>query len=94
MIGKLINLSLTQPNLAYFVSVANQYIHSLTQTHFNAAMHILKYLKGTYEKGLQFQKSENKEIVGFVNANWASSQQDSRSTSSFCTKLWRNLVAW
>ena len=56
--------------------------------------HILRYLKGTSGKGLLFQKSQERGAKGYLDADWAGSIADSRSTLEFCTKLWGNLVTW
>lgn len=68
-------------------------MHSPTQAHLNATLHILGYLQGTPEKGLLFRKTEDRDIVGFIDADYAISQNDIRYTSGFCTKLWGNLVS-
>lgn len=57
--------------------MVSQYMHSPTWTHLSAVMHILRYLKGTCRKGFLSRKSENKEMVGFTNTDWASSPKDS-----------------
>ena len=34
------------------------------------------------------------ELKGFFYADWASSLEDSRSTTGYCTKVWGNVVTW
>lgn len=93
LVGRLIYLSLTRPDIAYVVSVVSQYMHSPTRRHLEAVNHILKYLKGTPGSGLMFLKTESRSIKGYVDADWAGSE-DCKSTSGYCTKLWGNLVTW
>ena len=45
-------------------------------------------------KVLMFKKTENRGIEGYVNADWAGSREDSRSTTWYCTKVWGNVVIW
>ncbi|KAI5341941.1 hypothetical protein L3X38_009816 [Prunus dulcis] len=47
----------------------------------NAIDRILRYLKSAPEKGLMFLKNGDLEVVGYTDANWASSITDRRSTS-------------
>lgn len=54
LVGKIIYLSHTRPNIAYIVSIISQFMHLPTKTHIEAAYHILKYLKGTPKKWLLF----------------------------------------
>jgi len=51
-------------------------------------------LKGSPGKGILFKKNEDRGIQCFVDADWAGSLEDSKSTSGFCTKVWGNLVTW
>ena len=74
-------MSLTRPN----INVAP------TKKHMNAVFHVLRYLKGTPEKELILKKTKEQGIEGFIDANWAGSIEDSKSTTSYCTKLWRNV---
>lgn len=45
LIGKLMYVQLTRPNIPYSVHVLSQFMDKPTQTHLNAAYKILKYLK-------------------------------------------------
>ena len=85
--GKLIYLTLTRPDITYAVSVVSQFMHSPTNKHLNAVHHILRYLKGNPGKGILFKKNEDRGIQCFVDADWAGSLEDSKSTSGFCTKV-------
>lgn len=53
---------------------------------------ILRYLKGTLGKELFSKKDENKKVEVFTNTDWASSTDDIRSITSYCTFVWGNLV--
>lgn len=90
IVGKLIYLSLTRPDIAYSVSQVSQFMHAPTIRHQNAVDQILRYLKGTPGKGMLYKKTENRKIEGFTDANWS----DSKSTTGYCTKFWGNVVTW
>ena len=94
LVGRLIYLSLTRPNIVYSVSVISQYMHSPIERRMRAVQHVLRYLKGTPRKGIMFKKTENRSIEGYVDADWAGSREDSRSTSGYCTKVFGNIVTW
>ena len=51
LVGRLIYLSHTRPNIAFAVSMVSQFMHSLGPEHFEAVYRILRYLKGTPGKG-------------------------------------------
>lgn len=61
-------------------------------------MKILRYLKTCPAKGLWYntkhEMGNTLEIQGYVDADWAGSPYDRRSTSDYCIKLGGNLVVW
>lgn len=94
LVGRLIYLSHTRPDIAFSVSMVSQFMHSPGQEHFNAAYRILRYLKGTPGKGLMFKRCDNLQIEVYTDADWAGSITDARSTSGYCTFIGGNLVTW
>jgi len=94
LVGRLIYLSLTRPDIAYAVSLISQYMHSPIKRHMNAIFHVLRYLKGTLGKGLMFKKTKDRGIEGFIDADWVGSLEDSKSTTGYYTKVWENVVTW
>ena len=94
LVGKLIYLSHTHPDIAFAVSMVSQFMHSPGQEHFDAAYRILRYLKGTPRKGLMLWKWDNLQIEIYTGVDWAGSSTDRRSTSGYCTFIRGNLVTW
>ncbi|XP_016651106.1 PREDICTED: uncharacterized mitochondrial protein AtMg00810-like [Prunus mume] len=94
LVGRLIYLAQTRPDIAYVVSVVSQFMHSPSVPHRNAVDRILRYLKSTPEKGLMFSKNGDLEVVGYTDADWAGSITDRRSTSYYFTFVGGNLVTW
>lgn len=92
LVGKLIYLSHTRPNIAFAVSMVSQFMHASYEEHLEAVYWILRYLKATSGKGIYFKKSDQRSIEVFTDADWASSVTDRRSTSGYCTFVWGNLV--
>ncbi|KAK3022402.1 hypothetical protein RJ639_047376 [Escallonia herrerae] len=94
LIGRLIYLSHTRPDIGFSVSVVSQFMNNPTEEHLDAVYKILRYLKMTPGKGLFFKKGYRKNIDIYCDANWAGSITDRRSTSGYCTYVWGNLVTW
>jgi len=84
LVGKLIYLSHTRPDIAFSVSVVSQFMHFPFEEHLEAVYRILRYLKGNPGKGLFFKTSERNVSI-FTDADWAGSVKDRRSTSGYCT---------
>uniref|UniRef100_A0A2N9IBP1 Integrase catalytic domain-containing protein n=1 Tax=Fagus sylvatica TaxID=28930 RepID=A0A2N9IBP1_FAGSY len=94
LVGRLMYLAHTRPDLAYVLSVVSQFMHSPSEEHMNAVIRILRYLKSSPGKGILFTKGDNLDINGYTDADWAGSVQDRRSTSGYFTFVGGNLVTW
>lgn len=94
LVGRLIYLSHTRPDIAYSVSVVSQFMHAPRETHMDAVYRILRYLKSAPAKGLLFSQNNHTEVEAYTNADWAGSVIDRRSTSGYCSFVGGNLVTW
>ncbi|KAA0041351.1 Cysteine-rich RLK (receptor-like protein kinase) 8 [Cucumis melo var. makuwa] len=72
----------------------NQFMQAPYEEHMEAVKRILRYLKTTPDKGLMFRKTNKKAIEAYTDSDWAGSVVDRKSTSSYCTFVWGNLVTW
>ena len=94
LVGRLIYLSHTRPDIAYAVSVVSQFMHRPSEAHMDAVQRILRYLKSAPGKGLMFSNHGHQEVEGYTDADWAGSVTDRRSTSGYFTFVGGNLVTW
>ncbi|XP_048433393.1 secreted RxLR effector protein 161-like [Pyrus x bretschneideri] len=94
LVGRLIYLSHTHPNIAYAVSVVSQFVHSPSVDQMAAVMRILAYLKFDPGKGILYECHGYMRIEGFTDADWAGDVTDRRSTSGYFTFVGGNLVTW
>jgi hypothetical protein len=94
LVGKLIYLSHTRPDIAFAVSVVSQFMHAPCEKHMEAVYRILRYLKSAPGKGLMLYKNGHLEVEGYTDVDWAGSITDRRSTSGYCTFVGGNLVTW
>ena len=94
LVGRLLYLCHTRPDITYAVGVVSRYMHEPRSGHLDIVHRILRYLKGTPGKGLWFAKSGHLEVDGYSDSDWASCQDDRRSTSGYCVFVGGNLVSW
>ncbi|RVW42603.1 Retrovirus-related Pol polyprotein from transposon TNT 1-94 [Vitis vinifera] len=94
LVGKLIYLSHTRPDIAYAVSVVSQFMHCPSEEHMEAVIRILRYLKSSPRKGLMFSKNDHVRVDGYTDADWARNISDRKSTSGYFTFIGGNLVTW
>ncbi|VAH22706.1 unnamed protein product [Triticum turgidum subsp. durum] len=94
LVGKLLYLCHTRPDITYAVSVVSRYMHDPRSGHLDAVYRIMRYLKGSPGMGLWFKSNGHLNVDGYSDADWASCLDDRRSTSGYCVFVGGNLVSW
>lgn len=87
LIGKLIYLTITSPDLTYSVHILSQFMQTPRLDHLNAAKRVLRYLKGTTSQGLLYSAESTLQLTGFCDADWGACPVTRRSISGYCTTL-------
>ncbi|XP_024031285.1 uncharacterized protein LOC112094508 [Morus notabilis] len=95
LVGRLMYLVHTRPDLAYALSVVSQYMHNLGEQHMNAVMRTLRYSKSALGKGILFTKNiDHQSIKVYTDADCVGTVDDRRSTFGYFTFVGGNLVIW
>ncbi|XP_059664264.1 uncharacterized mitochondrial protein AtMg00810-like [Cornus florida] len=85
---------MTRLDIAYAVSVESQFMHSPRTPHLDAAIRILRYLKGCPSHSILFANHGHLSVEAWTDADYAGSVSNRRSTSDYCTTIGGNLVTW
>uniref|UniRef100_A0A2N9HAK4 Reverse transcriptase Ty1/copia-type domain-containing protein n=1 Tax=Fagus sylvatica TaxID=28930 RepID=A0A2N9HAK4_FAGSY len=93
LVGALQYATFTRPDIAFAVNRVCQFMHQPSTLHFAAAKRILRYLKGTLDKGVLFQPGPL-ALTAFTDADWAGDASDRRSTSGIVVFLGNNPITW
>jgi len=102
MVGSLLYLSCwSRPDIAFAVSELSRFVSAPAQSHYDAAKHLLRYLKGTRDLGLKYSKvstmsceSRPNILWGYVDSDWAGCPDSRRSTSGFVLMLNGAAISW
>lgn len=89
LVGKLIYLSHSCPDIGFAVSVNSQFTSNPTSNHMEAVYRVLRYLKSNPGKGLFFRKSSDRNIEVYSDSYWSGSHTNRRTTSDYCTFVWK-----
>lgn len=94
LIGKLIYLTNTRPDIAFSIQTLSQFMHSPRKSHLRLAIRVLRYLKHSPGKGINIKKSENLNLSAYVDADWGKCLSTRRSVSGYCLFLGDSLISW
>jgi len=83
----------TRPDIAHSVSVLSQFNSCYDESHWKAAKRILRYLKGSLDLGIIYKKN-NKNLQGYVDADWANCIIDRRSYTGYVFVLSSGAISW
>ena len=94
IIGAVLHLAIhTRPDLAYAVGLLARFSTSPTYATCRLAIHLLKYLRGTVDKGIRFSGSEF-DLHVFSDSDWAGDRMTRRSTTGYIVLLCAGALAW
>ena len=69
LVGKLIYLTVTRPNLSFSVQLLSQFMNHPTDLHFAAAIRLLRYLKYSMNKGIWFSACSKLELRVYCDSD-------------------------
>ena len=84
MMGSLLYLTASRPDIMYSVCLCTRFQSCPKESHLIVVKIILKYLKGTMNIGLCYPKSNNFELIGFSDVDFAGCKVERKSTSDTC----------
>jgi hypothetical protein len=95
VIGSLLYLtSCTRPDIAFAVNTLSRYLSCHDQSHSDAAIHIMRYLKGTIHQGLIFSRQSSFELAGFSDSDHARCKITRRSVTGYVFTLGGAPISW
>ena len=94
MIGGLLYLTASRPDISYSVRVCAKYQVNPKELHMIALKRIIQHVKTTAEFGVWYSKDTSDVLAGYSDANWAGNADDRKSTSGGCFYVGNNLVSW
>ena len=81
IIGSLIYLTNTRPNICFTVNTLSQYMMNPKHIHLVGEKHVMRYLKGDLYYGLIYASNSEIRLHGFTDSDWARSSKYRKRTS-------------
>ena len=86
----------TRPDILNVVNQLSRFFEKPNTTHWQAAKHVLRYLKGTINLRLTFVRNSSVKLVGDADADWSADVDDRKSTTGYYFKFQGNgaAISW
>nr|GFC34507.1 uncharacterized mitochondrial protein AtMg00810-like [Tanacetum cinerariifolium] len=94
MIGTLLYLTASRPELQFAICMCARYQTRPTEKHVHSVKRIFRYLRGTVHRGLRYPKDSSVALTVFADADHAGCQDTRRSTSGSVQFLGERLISW
>lgn len=94
LVGRLIYLTITRPELSYAVHTLAQFMQDPRVNHWDAALRVVRYLKGRPGQGILLHSDSNLQLHAYCDSDWASCPVTRRSLTGYFVLLGGSPIAW
>lgn len=93
LVGCLVYLAVTHPDLTYSVHVLSQLHQKPKQEHWEAALRIVRYIKGTAGQGILLRSDSTLDMTGWCDSDWVACPLTRRSFTGWLVFLGNSLIS-
>jgi hypothetical protein len=94
LVGRLIYLCFTRPELSYSVHTLSQFMQQPREEHWEAALRVVRYLKGNPGQGILLNRSCDLQLYGWCDSDWAGCLLTRRSVTGWLVLLGSSPISW
>jgi hypothetical protein len=84
----------TRPDIAFAVGILGRYQSNPGMDHWKAAKKVLRYLKGTKDYMLMYRQTDNLDVIGYSDSDFAGCVDSRKSTSGYIFMMADGAISW
>ncbi|XP_046808389.1 secreted RxLR effector protein 161-like [Lucilia cuprina] len=85
---------ITRPDICYAVNLLSRFGTNPGKPHWEAVKRVMRYLKGTIDKGIVYKRQAEDDIKGFCDADWAGDVDNRQSTTGYVFVYQSGAISW
>nr|KAJ0195196.1 hypothetical protein LSAT_V11C700353940 [Lactuca sativa] len=94
LVGRLLYVQVTRPDIAFAVNTLSQFVSAPRETHWIAALRVLRYLKATPGQGIFLPADSDLTLVAYCDFDWLGCPFTRRSKTGYFITLGGAPISW
>ncbi|XP_075080827.1 uncharacterized protein LOC107797435 [Nicotiana tabacum] len=94
LIGKLLYLAITRPDINFVVHVLSQFMQQPKASHWEATLRLVRYLMGSSGQGILLKNNPCTQLTVFCDSDWAACLNTRKSVTGYIVKLGDSIISW
>ena len=84
----------TRPYIAFAATRLSQFNNNPSDLHVKNAKHIQRYLKGTKDLCIKYDRNSNTGLIRYSDLGWGENRDDCHSTSGHVFLMGNGAISW
>ncbi|KAM1100065.1 hypothetical protein ACFX15_006344 [Malus domestica] len=94
IVGSLLYLTAARPDIMFAASLLARFMHGPTRKHMGTANKVLRYIQGTLDYGITYEKWKEAMLIGYCDSDWSRSEDHMKSTFGYAFNLGLGVFSW
>ena len=95
LVGSISYLAMTtRPDQVFAAYLLSRFLKNPNLVHWQAAKHVLRYLRGTEDVGINYLRNCEAPLTGYSDADYASCKDDRKSVNGYCFNYGSGAISW
>ncbi|XP_070007778.1 uncharacterized mitochondrial protein AtMg00810-like [Nicotiana sylvestris] len=94
LVGRLLYVTMTRADIAFDIQVLSQFMHKPKQSHMEAALRVVRYIKNAPGLGLLMPSESSRKLKAYCDLDWRGCLKTRKSVTGYLVKFGNALVSW